>query len=85
VTSAAVYLAFALALLTGSPLAGLVVGATFGLVRAVVIFGVARVQRPDQLRAALRRMHAWGPPTERAGIAVQALVLVAAGAVAVAH
>lgn len=85
VTSATVYLAFALALLTGSPAAGAAVGAAFGLVRALVIFGVARVDRPDQLRAALRRMQAWGPPAERAGIAVQALVLVAAGAVAVAH
>lgn len=85
VNTAAVYLALALALLTGSVLAGAVVGTTFGLVRSVVILVVARVRRPDQLRLVLRRVHAWRPLSQRAGIAVQALVLVAAGAVAIAH
>jgi len=85
VNTAAVYLALALALLTGSPLAGAAVGATFGLVRALVLLGVAGVRRPDQLRFALRRMHAWQPLSRGAGIAVQALVLVTAGAVAIAH
>jgi hypothetical protein len=46
---------------------------------------VGRVRRPDQLRTALRRVHAWRPVSERIGIAVQGLVLIAAGAVAVAH
>jgi sulfite exporter TauE/SafE len=84
VTTAAVYLTLALAALTGSPAAGAGVGATFGLVRAVVILAVAPVRRPDQLRAALRRMQLWQPLSERIGIAVQALALVAAGAVALA-
>ena len=84
VTTAAVYFTLALAALTGSPAAGAAVGATFGLVRAVVILAVAPVRRPDQLRAALRRMHLWQPLSERIGIAVQALALVAAGAVALA-
>jgi sulfite exporter TauE/SafE len=78
VTTAAVYLTLALALLTGSPAAGAVVGATFGLVRALVILVVARVHRPDQLRVALRRMQALRPLSDRLGIAVQALVLLAA-------
>jgi len=85
VNTAAVYLMLALALLTGSAVAGATVGATFGLVRALVILVVARVRRPDQLRRALRRVNAWRPLSERIGIAVQALVLVAAGAVAIAH
>ncbi len=85
VNTAAVYLMLALALLTGSTAAGATVGATFGLVRALVILVVARVRRPDQLRLALRRVNAWRPLSERIGIAVQALVLVAAGAVAIAH
>jgi sulfite exporter TauE/SafE len=85
VTTSAVYLAFALALLTGSPVAGAAVGATFGLARALVILGVARVRRPDQLRAVLRRLHAWRPLSQRAGIAVQALALVTIGAFAVAR
>jgi hypothetical protein len=50
----------------------------------VVILAVAPVRRPDQLRAALRRMQLWQPLSERIGIAVQALALVAAGAVALA-
>lgn len=85
VNTAAVYLMLALALLTGSAAAGATVGATFGLVRALVILVVARVRRPDQLRVVLRRVNAWRPLSERIGIAVQALVLVAAGAVAIAH
>lgn len=85
VNTAAVYLALALAVLTGSAVAGAVVGTTFGLVRAMVILVVAPVKRPDQLRLALRRVQAWRPLTERIGIAVQAAVLVTAGAVAIAH
>ena len=78
VTTAAVYLTLALALLTGSPVAGAAVGATFGLVRALVILSVANVRRPDQLRTALRRMQAFRPLFDRLGIAVQASVLITA-------
>lgn len=85
VNTAAVYLTLVLALLSGSAAAGAVVGTTFGLVRALVILAVAPVRRPDQLRLALRRMHAWRSLSQRAGIAVQALFLVAAGAVAIAQ
>lgn len=82
VTTAAVYLTLALAALSASPAGGAAVGATFGLVRALVILAVAPVRRPDQLRAALRRMQVWQPRSERAGVAVQALALLA-GAVAI--
>ncbi|MGI8806531.1 MAG: sulfite exporter TauE/SafE family protein [Acidimicrobiales bacterium] len=85
VNTAAVYLALALSLLTGSVVAGAVVGATFGLVRALLIFVVARVRRPEQLRSALRRVQSWRPLSERIAIAVQAAVAVSAGAVAIAH
>jgi sulfite exporter TauE/SafE len=85
VNTAAVYLALALALLTGSAAAGALIGTTFGLVRALLILVVGQVRRPDQLRTALRRVQAWRPVSERIGIAVQALVLVAAGAVTVVH
>ena len=78
VTTAAVYLTLALALLTGSPAAGAAVGATFGLVRALVILAVAGVRRPDQLRTALRRMQSFRPVFDRLGIAVQASVLITA-------
>ena len=85
VNTAAVYLALGLALLTGSVAAGAAVGTTFGLVRALVVLVVAGVRRPDQLRVALRRIHTWRPLSERIGIAVQAIVLVAAGALAIAQ
>jgi sulfite exporter TauE/SafE len=85
VNTAAVYLALALAMLSESAAAGAVVGTTFGLVRALVILVVAPVRRPDQLRLALRRMQSWRSRSQRAGIAVQALFLVAAGAVVIAH
>jgi sulfite exporter TauE/SafE len=85
VNTAAVYLTLVLALLSGSAAAGAVVGTTFGLVRALVILVVAPVRRPDQLRLALRRVHRWRSPSQRAGIAVQAIFLVAAGAVAIAQ
>ncbi len=78
VTTAAVYLTLALALLTGSVAGGAAVGATFGLVRALVILAVANVRRPDQLRTALRRMQGVRPLFDRLGIAVQALVLITA-------
>ena len=85
VNTAAVYLTLVLALLSGSAAVGAVVGTTFGLVRALVILVVAPVRRPDQLRLALRRMHSWRSLSERAGIAVQGLFLVAAGAVVIAQ
>lgn len=85
VNTAAVYLTLALALLSGSAAAGAAIGTAFGLVRALVILVVAPVRRPDQLRIALRRMHGWRALSQRAGIAVQALFLVAAGAVAIAQ
>jgi len=85
VTTSAVYLTFAMALLTGSPVTGALVGATFGLARALALLGVARVRRPEQLRAVMRRLQAWRPLSQRAGIAVQALALVTVGAVAIAR
>lgn len=85
VNTAAVYLAMSLALLTGSAGAGVLVGATFGSARALVILAVARVYRPDQLRAALRRMQLWQPVSRRIGIAVQAVAMVAAGAVVISQ
>ena len=85
VTTSAVYLTFAMALLTGSPVTGALVGATFGLARALALLGVARVRRPEQLRAVMRRLQAWRPLSQRAGIAVQALAIVTVGAVAIAR
>jgi len=54
VTTSAVYLAFALALLSGSAARGAFVGAVFGLARGSVILAASRGRRPE----ALRRLHA---------------------------
>jgi len=85
VTTAAVYLVFALAFLSGSALVGGVVAGTFGVVRGLVILAVAPVRRPEQLRSTLRRMQVWRPRSHRIGIAVQAATLVTVGAIAIAH
>lgn len=58
VTTATVYLALALAALSGSVAAGAAVGATFGLARALPVLGMRRVESPEQLRAVHRRLTA---------------------------
>ena len=50
VTSAATYALLGLALLTGSPLAGLALGAVFGLSRALPALLLARAQTHDEIR-----------------------------------
>jgi len=82
VTTAAVYVAFGLAFLTGSASAGLAIGAAFGLVRALPVLSVARVRRPDELRRAHARMQGWAGPARTFGLAAQAAVVAAAVAVA---
>ena len=81
ITSAAVYLTFLLALLTGSMLGGLAVGAMFGLSRAAVALSVARVVQPAHLRAAHRRLQALTAPAQRMAGTVQAAVGVVGGVV----
>ena len=85
VNTAAVYLLLVLALLSGSVLGGVLVGVTFGLVRAMVIFRVAGVRSPHQLRQALQAMQAWEPRAHRAGVGVQAVALLAVAATALGH
>jgi hypothetical protein len=57
VVSAAVYLVFTLAFLTGSPWAGALIGGTFVLARAGPVLGLRRAGAPQQLWA-LHRRHA---------------------------
>jgi sulfite exporter TauE/SafE len=80
VTTATVYLTFALAALTGGWQTGLVVGGVFGLVRALPMLLVARVHDPHHLRRLFGRINAWAPIAQRGSLAV----LVVAGSVAVA-
>jgi predicted branched-subunit amino acid permease len=61
VTTSAVYLTWILAALAGSVWGGIVIGATFGLVRALPMLLVARVDSPGRLRARLRSLAAAAP------------------------
>jgi hypothetical protein len=74
VTVSAIYVALLGAFLSGSALAGLAVGATFGLARALPVFLTADVHEPGALRVRVRRLHALLPIAHRT-------VLVAQGAV----
>ncbi|MDQ3344102.1 MAG: hypothetical protein M3425_00075 [Actinomycetota bacterium] len=85
VTTAAVYLTFALALLTASVTAGLAIGGTFGLVRALPVLALGRVTTPQRLVGAHRLVSALAPAVRRGAIAAQGLaaaiaVLAVAGA-----
>lgn len=84
VTTAAVYATLAIAIVTASAGGGLLVGATFGLARALPVLAGASIRQPgDLLRldAALRR---WDGPARRMAIAMQAAVaVVAVGALSV--
>src|SRR3954447_5267362 len=60
-TSASLYLTWALELLTADPLAGAVVGLTFGVARAVPLLSARHVTDPAALRAMHRRLDLWQP------------------------
>jgi hypothetical protein len=83
VSSASVYAALALAVLTGSFWGAVAVGTTFGLVRALPLLTVRRVRTGEALAALHRRVNAIAPRARTATVtvlAVGALALAAAGA-----
>jgi hypothetical protein len=86
VTSASVYLFLVAALLSGSLLAGAVIGATFGLSRAVVLLAARRVDSPERLRSLGVSVLARARPAQRATVMAELVLaialLVAIGAVA---
>jgi hypothetical protein len=65
VTTSAVYLTWIFAALAGSVWGGIVIGATFGLVRALPMLLVARADTPGLLRARLRAFAAAAPLATR--------------------
>jgi hypothetical protein len=80
VTTATVYLVIVLAVLSGSFAAALLIGATFGLARALPILVVRNVSDPGSLRGALRRVQSRATAARHAalaslvGLAVVALI-----------
>ncbi|NAZ75683.1 hypothetical protein GTQ99_09675 [Kineococcus sp. T13] len=78
VTSPLTHLALLLALLTGDPAGGALVGATFGLVRALPLLAVRGVTTPQRLGAAHRRLEALAPAGRRGAAATAAAVALGA-------
>lgn len=77
VTSAAVYLMLALAVLTGRPFAALAIGTGFGLCRGLAVLLTRRLVTPSQLRAFHRRFSERGPAVGRMVTGLEVLVAVA--------
>jgi hypothetical protein len=77
VTASITWVAFACAAGAGSLVAGMLVGATFGAVRALPVLATARVHDPTALRATLARLERVRPGVARAATVLQATVAVA--------
>ena len=74
VTSAATYVAFALAVLTGSVAAGAAIGSTFGALRGLSLLLVKDVDSPGELRTFHHRLDARAADGVRLGVVSQALI-----------
>lgn len=74
VTSSTVYLTWVCALATASPVGGALVGATFGLARALPVLATRPVRDPARLRSLMRRTAELARPVDRSAIAVQGVV-----------
>jgi hypothetical protein len=81
VTISAVYLVFVGALLTGSPMDGLLIGAAFGIIRAATIAPAARVRTPGQLATVAAGLARWDRTSRRlASASLVALAVACVGA-----
>ena len=78
IMTASVYLTAALAVLTGSPPAALLIGVGFGLVRGLTIVVAATGTSPERLRFVLARVDLLEPRSRQVALAAQAVVLFAA-------
>jgi hypothetical protein len=85
VTASATWVAFACALLSGSALAGVVIGAIFGLARALPILVGARVRDPATLRHVVRRLERLRPRVAITTTACQGVFAVGLVALALAR
>jgi len=74
VSSAAVYVMVAAALMTRSITAGTIIGVIFGVVRGGSILLARRVGTPEELRQFHRRLAANATRSERVGVATQGLI-----------
>jgi len=84
ITSAATWVALAAALLTGTWWGGLVVGAVFGLTRALPLLFAMPAKDPAALRELHSRIERWAPRARRLAVGGQGLAAGAAVLLAVA-
>jgi hypothetical protein len=78
VTSATTYAVVLLELLSGRWWSGLLVGTAFGLVRALPLLLMRRIDTPEQLHVVFARLHRWTSPAD---MVARGSLAVAAGAV----
>jgi hypothetical protein len=78
VTNSAVWVALGAAMATASPAFGAAICALGGLVRGATILTGARLQTPEQLVRFHARLTAWRRPVRVTGLALQAVLIVAA-------
>jgi hypothetical protein len=78
VSVSAVYGTFVAALLSGSARTGLLIGATFGFLRAATILSVATVRRAPQLVAIDARLRRWDARARGLAIGLEAMLLAVA-------
>ena len=71
VTASITWVVFACAAATGSLAAGMLVGATFGLARALPVLATAGAHDPSTLRATLARLDRMRPPAARVATLLQ--------------
>jgi sulfite exporter TauE/SafE len=83
VTTALVYLTWVVAALSGSAMAGMAIGATFGLARALPVLAVRRADSFAELAAVHRRVARLAAPMHTAALAFIATLAVVAAAAAV--
>lgn len=78
VTASTTWVVLAAAALSGSVASGLLVGAAYGLVRALPVLAFARVRTPARLRTAMQRVERWRAPAANLTVAAQAGLVVVA-------
>lgn len=77
VTTAAVYLTGLAAFLTAAPGAGIAIGATFGLARAMPVLAAARSTTPEAVAGRVRTLDAWAGRFRAVTVATELLAAVA--------
>jgi hypothetical protein len=82
ITTAAVYLMIAVAVLTGDALIALALCVVFGLVRGLAIFLARPLVTIEAVQGLHRRFHAWAQPSRWATVVAQTVLAVAFAAIA---